>query len=336
MTDKQLYHLCKKYGSRALLARRRFAGLLPEVQKRESAEKMVGRSWLARRGFCSIYEFAAKLAGMSRDQVDTVLRLDRKFEALPVLHAALVEGAVSANKLVRIAVIADARNQEELVKKAEVLSSRAPEVFVREAKSGAGGVEGERNGNRPIESEITCGWHEGNEAQTILFNETGNGDVNGSNKPKHETKSLHVQELRLAPDVENQLLEMQEKGIDVNAFLRKCLEQRKIRIEEDKEKLAQAVDREHEERNIIGIQTSRYIPAAIKKLIKAEHGTTCSKPNCANPAEQIHHEKLFSFTRVHDPRFLKPLCKAHHELEHAGEKKYQMRGRMMRRQITQG
>ena len=71
MTDKELYKLCKKFGKRTLEARRKFAGLLPEVLKRHLYEK---------KGFSSIYEFAAKLAGMSHEQVNLVLRLERKFE----------------------------------------------------------------------------------------------------------------------------------------------------------------------------------------------------------------------------------------------------------------
>ncbi|MBU0667766.1 hypothetical protein KJ951_01865 [Patescibacteria group bacterium] len=52
LTDAQLYGLCKEYGARALEARRRFTGLLPEVYKRRL---------YAKKGFGSIFEFAAKL-----------------------------------------------------------------------------------------------------------------------------------------------------------------------------------------------------------------------------------------------------------------------------------
>ncbi len=293
MSDKQLYRLCKKFGNRALQARRKFAGLLPEVFKRHLFE---------RRGFGSIYEFAARLAGMSRDQVDTVLRLDRKFEELPVLHGALVKGEISANKLVRIATIATASNQRALADKAEVLSSRALEVFVRELK-----LVGEDSGE-----------------------ETRNRVADGANKPQSEIKSLHVQELGigrsdatallLAPDVEIQLLDMQNKGIDVNSFLRICLEQRARQIEEEKARAAQAAEQERAERDKIGMPTSRYVPARIRNIIREEHGIKCSRAGCKKPAKQIHHEKRFSKVRLHDPRFLKPLCKAHHELEHANDR----------------
>ena len=100
-TDQELYKLCCKYGAAALEARRKFAGLLPEILRRRLYEK---------KGFGSIYEFAAKLAGMSREQVQRVLQLERKFEDKPVLKELLVNGEESVNKLARVASIATPEN----------------------------------------------------------------------------------------------------------------------------------------------------------------------------------------------------------------------------------
>ncbi|MBI5754420.1 hypothetical protein HZA40_04730, partial [Candidatus Peregrinibacteria bacterium] len=60
LTDQNLYELCKTYGTRALEWRRKFIGLLPEVNKRKLYQK---------KGFGSIFEFAKKLAGLSEEQV---------------------------------------------------------------------------------------------------------------------------------------------------------------------------------------------------------------------------------------------------------------------------
>ncbi len=124
MSDKKLYELCQKYGAAALEARRKFMGLLPEVMRRR----------LYKNKFGSIYEFAAKLAGFSQEQVDRVLSLDRKFEDKPVLREALMRGEVSINKLARIVSIATKENQEELVEKSKILSQAALETFVRDTK----------------------------------------------------------------------------------------------------------------------------------------------------------------------------------------------------------
>ena len=256
-TDKQLYKLCKKYGADALEARRKFAGLLPEVYQRRLYEK---------KGFGSIYEFAAKLAGMSREQVDKVIRLERNFEDKPVLKEALVRGEVSSNKLIRVASIATPKDQEELLEKTKQLSTRALEVFVQDIKK-----------------------------------------QDGSSKPEIVQKSLHVQTLELDEDIENQLAELQQKGIDVNEFLRECLKKRTQEIEEEKEKLSKEAKP----------TKSRYIKVDVKRLIKKEHGTKCSISGCNKPAKVLHHINRFALSRIHDPNYISPQCDEHHEISHS-------------------
>ena len=285
-TDKELYQLCKRSGAEALEARRKFAGMLPEVQKRELTSLANGKSWLEKRGYASIYHFAAKLAGMSSEQVDMVLRLEKRFSDKPALYKALTEGDISVNKLARIASIATVENQAPLAEKIEVLSQKAVEVFVQDYKN-----------------------------------------ENGLQQPQNQQKSLRAQSLNLEntdqknnlqldEDVLSRLLEMQEKGININAFLRVALEKRQQEITAEKETLAAAQTKEQKEKAIIGKPTSRYVPVKIVRLIRKEHGIRCSAPNCRRPAENLHHEDGFAITKIHDPRFLKPLCVGHHELAH--------------------
>ena len=104
-------------------------GLLPEVLRRRLYEK---------KGYSSIYEFAAKLAGLSRDQVQRVLQLDRRLEDKPVLHGLLVSGEISTSKLVRIAAVATTENQGVLAEKVRNLSQNAVETWVRDLRGGGG------------------------------------------------------------------------------------------------------------------------------------------------------------------------------------------------------
>ncbi len=97
LSDKDLYALCKEYGQKARLWRRKFAGLLPEV---------FSRGLYKRRRFGSIYEFAAKLAGMSKESVDKVLRLSKKLQDKPYLLEQLETGSQGWTKLERVAFIA--------------------------------------------------------------------------------------------------------------------------------------------------------------------------------------------------------------------------------------
>jgi hypothetical protein len=283
LSDKDIYKIAKRFGTEALQARRKFAGILPEIYRRELREREAGRSWFKKRGFTCIYEFAAKLSGMSREQVNLVLRLEKKFNDKPFLKEALVNGDISANKLARVAALATEENQQELLKKAEILSSRALEVFVHDLQ-----------------------------------------------KPKEAAKSMHVQtlsidipdpqaKLNLDEDVMEQLLEMQNRGIDINEFLRQALRQRKEKIDQEKEVLAQKESQKAEDRAMIGYPAPRYLSLKIKKVIKDEFGSRCAVKKCGRKAEHLHHKDGFAITKTHDPRRVVPLCRGHHELEHAGQ-----------------
>ncbi|MFA6918214.1 MAG: hypothetical protein WC285_05310, partial [Candidatus Gracilibacteria bacterium] len=69
-------------------------------------------------------------------------------------------------------------------------------------------------------------------------------------------------------------------------------------------------------------KVTHYVPAKIKKIIKEEHGTKCSAPGCTKPAKILHHTARFAITQNHNPRFLAPLCEAHHELAHKIDLRY--------------
>src|SRR3989339_57573 len=140
ISDCELLKLCDKFGKRALLWRRRFIGLLPEVDKRRLYEK---------RGCSSIFEFAAKLAGLSAEQVRVVLRLEKRFEDKPGLKNLLVEGRVSVNKLVRVVSIATVENEKELARKIKFLPQKALETLARDERNMRREIEGRDGLNKP-------------------------------------------------------------------------------------------------------------------------------------------------------------------------------------------
>ena len=80
ITDEKLYELCKRFGTQARLWRQKFAGLLPEVNRRRLYEK---------HACSSIFEFAAKLCGMSEKQVRVALNLCESFKDKPILKGLL-------------------------------------------------------------------------------------------------------------------------------------------------------------------------------------------------------------------------------------------------------
>lgn len=125
LTNEKLYELCKKYGAQARLWRQKFIGLLPEVNRRRLYEE---------KGFQSIFEFAAKLCGLSMEQVRLALNFEKRFEDKPILKKMLENGEASINKLTRIASIATTENEEELAEKIKLLPISALNTLVRDEK----------------------------------------------------------------------------------------------------------------------------------------------------------------------------------------------------------
>lgn len=309
ITDQNLYQLCKTYGARALEWRRKFIGLLPEVNRRKLYEK---------KGFGSIFEFAKKLAGLSEEQVRRVLSIEEKFENVPVLKEMLVNGEVSINKLARVASIANLENQEFLAERVRILSQGAVETLVRDEKWG-----------RKLADERL---EDGN---ADLF---GRKNRNGLLKPEIEDESVRAHTfaggLNLSSEVQEKLLELQQKGLDLNNLLLEFLQKRAGEIEQRKEEISKKVLQMEQgksqkaakiqEFSLEYVMTqSRYVTQDVRKILREEFGTKCSIKNCQKSAKIIHHTQRFSLSKSHDPHYLAPLCNAHHELAHAVDMRYQ-------------
>jgi hypothetical protein len=270
LSDEELFKKARYYGANALEWRRKFIGLLPEIYKRKIYIK---------RGFSSVFEFAAKMGGVSHEQVRRTLNLAKKFENFPHLHRALVTGGVSMNKLARVASIASLENDGELVEACMQMPQAAVEMWVRDLKT--------ENGLLELNSE-----YESVRAHTFFA-------------------------LDLNSQVIAKLQELANKGIDLNEMLLELLEKREEEIELEKEKIATEL-REAK---------SRYIPMKIKRLVQKEHGTRCSIPTCYKESVHLHHTQTFSLSKRHDPRYLAPLCKSHHDIAHAVNLKVQVKRR---------
>ena len=317
MSDEKLYDLCRKYGSMALEARRKFIGLLPEVFRRKLYRK---------KGFASIHEFAAKLAGLSHDHVNRVLQLDRKYEDKPVLRYALTQSNISMNKLVRIASIATKDNQLDLLEMAQKLSKAAIEVFVKDYKAGA-----EASGNAGA-----CGGSGGGKSdENMKRKHVDQGDATCDSRlfetsepvPGHRLTQNHDYEIlaALSPELKQKMKDLIDKHIDINEIFLAAIADREKEINGQKE-LAAREDAEKRAPKRTGNSAvkpdTRYIPVKVRKIVHKEYGDKCGRKNCTKPAAQIHHERKFSVWQSHDPHYLKPLCKAHHEIAHAGDAEF--------------
>jgi hypothetical protein len=258
--------------------------------------------------------FAAKLAGISREQVQRVLQLERRLEDLPALHSALTEGKISVNKLARVAVVATKENESELANRIKSLPQKAVEIMMKELQ---------------IKSI--------NENQVGIFDSENQNQIgflepkNGVNSVRAHNFTAYNPQLKanldfkiisiLSSEIKVKLNELHEKGIDINHLLRESLERRIVEIAQQKEKIVTE--------QLATVQRggqpakSRYISTKVRQIIRQEFGTKCSIPHCSKPSRILHHTARFALTHSHDPRYIAPLCEGHHALAHAIDVKVQ-------------
>jgi len=144
---------------------------------------------------------------------------------------------------------------------------------------------------------------------------------NGLREPQNAQQFLRAQnfqlhpsilKLQLSPLAISKLLELQNKGIDINKIILELITEREENISQTKEHLSENLQP----------AKSRYIPAQVKKVIAEEHGQKCSIKNCSKPATVVHHTQRYALARTHDPNFMAPLCKEHHLIAHSIDTKF--------------
>ena len=60
----------------------------------------------------------------------------------------------------------------------------------------------------------------------------------------------------------------------------------------------------------------------VKRVIEKEFGKKCAISHCNMPAVTIHHTARFALSGDHNPYYLAPLCREHHQIAHAIDEKY--------------
>jgi hypothetical protein len=123
MTKKELHKRFAECGKNIKKLMRECALMLPEIDRQ--------RIW-KKEGFGSIYEYAAKLANMSRYQVELALWTVRKIEHMPALLKVAREKGIHAVR--PVANVATEETAKFWADKAENLTVRGLETYVRETK----------------------------------------------------------------------------------------------------------------------------------------------------------------------------------------------------------
>lgn len=286
-SQEKLHRQFQEYGRKHLEARRLCIGLLPQI----FAEKIY-----VKKGFDSIYEYAGKLAGLSREQVKRALSLHARFADKPLLRGLLTTGEVSLNKLAKVASVATAENEAALADQIRLLPCRAVETLVRDI-------------SRHRVCQESAGPQEDDGQKPLFANIFVHVNKVDSEQP---AESQEILRLKLSARITRQLLELQNKGIDLNDMIAGMLIRREQEISEEKAKLAR-----HS-----GPAKTRYVQVAIRKVLRQEHGNQCSSPGCNRRAETLHHTLRLALGGTHNPHFLAPLCREHHRIAHSIDLKY--------------
>jgi len=119
---ENLHEKFVEYGSNARKWINKCKMLLPEIDRQ--------KIWY-KKGFGSIYEYAAKLAGLSHGQVRDALRIMKKIEDKPALLK--VAEKKGLNSVRPIANVATEETQEFWAEKAQEMSKNTLELYVRES-----------------------------------------------------------------------------------------------------------------------------------------------------------------------------------------------------------
>jgi len=205
--------------------------------------------------------------------------------------------------LAKIVSIATTENQMALAENVKVLSCRALETLTRDIRTSELNSETQDPQNQDgLQMPLIAP----NFVHVSNSREQSESAYDKSGKEEFAPPAKMIELKFSAKNLKN-LLELQNKGIDINEIIEEALDKREAEIARAKKENSQKLK----------TTDSRYIPATIRHILDAEQGDKCSAPNCNNPAQIIHHELPFTITKIHDPNNLQKLCKAHHELKHS-------------------
>lgn len=284
-SDKALHEQFVLYGQNAKEWLRKCVLLLPQIDRLRIWEKY---------GFLSIFEYAAKLAGMSRNKVKEGLRIMRKTENLPALRKVIEQKGIWAVK--PVLKIATPENDKELAAQATNMNKKTLEVFVKELVRRED-VRPEASPENPL---FTMGDSDEN---TILgksqaFSEVRQIILTGGNEPPKTSIWMDLDQ-----GLAEQLMKL-KAGCLWDNVIGELLIARDEMLEREKPEAVKT--------------KSRPIPAKIERFVLKRSNGVCEFPGCMKKYAELHHADRFSLVWEHNPDRIFALCSEHHNLAHNG------------------
>ncbi|MFA5829701.1 MAG: hypothetical protein WC843_04355 [Candidatus Gracilibacteria bacterium] len=283
--------------------------LLPEIEKQEIWKK---------KGFGDIYEYAAKLAGMSHPAVDDALWVLKKIEDKPALLKVVETKGINAVR--PVVTIATRENMDFWAEKAMQMSHHTLQTYVRELRK-----EMPFTHEALISTAGGAGFAHDNFENSELINSTKNqiglfepkNDDFRRDVPKFNTKTENGQivtlplgepkklvAMQLDPEILEQLEKLKGENGDWNDLMKQLLQMREEHLEEQKPEPMKT--------------DSRHIPAKIDRYVTSRTNGQCAFPGCNKKINIKHHTQRFALEKTHDSDRLYGLCKAHERIAHLG------------------
>ncbi|MBI5754353.1 hypothetical protein HZA40_04390 [Candidatus Peregrinibacteria bacterium] len=308
------------YGRNAKEWLRKCQLLLPQIERQQI--------WRRKR-FKDIYEYAAKLAGMNRDQVNEALRVLHHISDKPALMKLFEEKGLQ--RVRPIAAIATLENQAFLAEKGRIMSKHTLEVYLQNYRREFLPGEAAQSAN----------------LQSLPLDQESAGQLTENVKlPSEHSKQyiLHLDMdsqpapkitivMQLDPEIADQLQKIKGQS-DWNTTIGALLKLRREKLEQEKpatiivkHKQSQPAESnttitsnnsQKKATHATKMIGSRTIPVAIKSHALAKTNSTCAFPGCQKPYKILHHTDRFAMFHTHDPDHIVPLCEAHERLAHLG------------------
>lgn len=305
--DKILHQKFIQLGKERNKLTRELLAMLPEIYKREIYKK---------EGYQTIYEYAGKIAGLSKFVVEKILRTEKYLEKKPFLKKAILTQGI--HKVALVAKIATLENEKIWADKIENMSKTAIQELSKEVR------------NKPffevkceaVQTQIKIELDE--EMQFLFLKLKNRIGKNMSNREAMRQILLKLTEQEFQKKItiaEKQIAEKQKENGGKKITIAKI----------QKVNNGQQIVQQRPQQTLIPEQTiqkvkkspgknlpkvSRYIPIAKKREVLNKNNGKCEYPGCDNPIEVFHHKNRFAISKSHDS--VSGMCKIHHEFAHNG------------------
>jgi hypothetical protein len=286
LSKKQRLELHREYkfcGGKSLEWRRKCELMLPQIAEEEIWREI---------GFCSIYEYAAKLSGMGRSVVDEVLRVWRRIEDKPALQEVARKKGFA--RVRPVAAIATCETQDFWAGKAKEMGKSVLETYVRNYREEAL----PRKDSPRLDLQKAAEFCE-------------DPDVKNQQNEQQEN-NFSKREVKVTVKLRADLVDRLKKRGDLDAMMEKFLDF--VEVMEDV-----GVECEGEAAKPEAVWTeNRHIPVKIQRHVEGRAGGKCEFPGCCKDGEIFHHTRRFALEKAHDPDGIVMLCREHERLAHLG------------------